>query len=97
MEKFSKNKKLNGVLNVIFDDVVELGEDVKRYYKEFKGELDYNIVQYGNMLVYYNDIKNMYKSCGYKSIEKMSDEKVWDIYKRQVGYITRYIIHNNII
>ena len=90
MIKYSKNKKLNSVLNEIHGQLIDLGlEEVKHYYNEFKGNIDYNIAQYGNLLIYYVDIKQMYANCGYKSIEKMSDEKVWDIYKRQVGYIIR--------
>lgn len=98
MIKLSKNKKLNNALNTILDDVLNLDADnVKHYYFTFKNEAGYNLAQYGNLLVYYYDIKNMYKKCGYKSIDKMSDGKVWEIYKRQVGYITRYIINNNLI
>ena len=93
MKKFSKNKKLNGVLNDILDSLKELGlEEVKRYYKEFRNYKDYNIVEYGNLLIYYDDIRELYKSNGYKSIEKMSDNKVWETYKRQVGYVARYMI-----
>ena len=93
MEKFSKNKKLNGVLNDILDSLKELGlEEVKRYYKEFRNYKDYNIVEYANLLIYYEDIRELYKSNGYKSIDKMSDSKVWETYKRQVGYVARYMI-----
>lgn len=93
MEKFSKNKKLNGVLNDILDSLKELGlEEVKRYYKEFRAYKDYNIVEYSNLLIYYEDIRELYKSNGYKSVNKMSDRKIWEIYKRQVGYVTRHMI-----
>lgn len=93
MKKFSKNVKLNTALNGIYEDLEEFGvEEVKRYYNEFKNEQDYNIAQYGNMLIYYYDIKEFYKNAGYKSMEKMSDSKVWDIYKRQVGYVARKMI-----
>ena len=93
MKKFSKNVKLNTVLMGIYEDLKELGiEEVKRYMGEFKNEVDYNIAQYGNLLIYYADIKEFYKNAGYKSIEKMSDSKVWDIYKRQVGYMARILV-----
>lgn len=96
MKKFSKNKKLNAVLNSIYEQLSEFGwGEVKHYFDEFKSEPDYNIIQYGNLLIYYDDIKKLYKSCGYKT--KFTDNQIWDIYKRQVGYITRYIIKNNII
>ena len=90
MIKYSKNKKLNSVLNEIHGQLIDLGlEEVKHYYNEFRYEPDYNIAQYGNLLIYYVDVKQMYANCGYKSIEKMSDNRVWDIYKRQVGFVTR--------
>lgn len=90
MKKFSKNQKLNSLLKSIYESLEELGrEEVKRYKKEFKYESDYNIVQYGNLLIYYYDIRNLYKNCGYKSMDKMSNEKLWETYKRQVGYIAR--------
>lgn len=88
--KYSKNKKLNDVLTRIENQLLELGlDEVKHYKKSFPNEIDYNIAQYGSVLVYYSDIKQMYKDCGYKSLEKMSDEKVWEIYKKQVGYVAR--------
>lgn len=90
--KFSKNKKLNTVLQAIYDDLTEnLGSDeVKRYKNEFKNEIDFNIAQYGNLLCYYNDIRQFYKDAGYKSLDKLSDGKIWNIYKRQVGYVARF-------
>ena len=88
--KYSKNKKLNDVLTRIERQLLELGlDEVKHYKKSFSSEIDYNIAQYGNLLIYYSDVKQMYKDCGYKSLEKMSDEKVWEIYKKQVGYVAR--------
>lgn len=91
--KYSKNKKLNEVLKRIEEQLLELGlDEVKHYVEEFGNELDYNIAQYGNLLVYYYDVKKMYRDCGYVSLDKMSDEKVWEIYKRQVGYIARQLM-----
>lgn len=96
MKKFSKNVKLNIALNGIYQDLQELGiNEIKRYYNDYKFEPDYNIAQYGNMLIYYYDIREFYKNAGYKSIEKLSDSKVWEIYKRQVGYIARKMILEN--
>ena len=93
MNKYSKNVKLNKVLMEIESNLLDLGlEEIERYYNEFRNEVDFNIVQYGNMLIYYNDIYNFYRSCGYKSTEKMSTEKIWDLYKNQVGYVARKII-----
>lgn len=93
MRNFSKNKKLNGVLNDILESLQELGiEEVARYYKEFNNEKDYNIVQYGNLLIYYDDIRELYRRNGYTSLDKMSDNRIWDIYKRQVGYVARTLV-----
>ena len=93
MKKFSKNVKLNTVLNGIYEDLKEFGVDeVKRYKNEFKHEPDYNIAQYGNLLIYYYDVREMYKNAGYKSMEKMGDGKIWEIYKKQVGYVARILI-----
>ena len=93
MKKFSKNVKLNKVLMGIYEDLKELGvEEVRRYRDEFKHEPDYNIAQYGNMLIYFYDIREFYKNAGYKSMDKMSDSKVWNIYKRQVGYVARKML-----
>ena len=96
MRKFSKNVKLNTALNGIYEDLQEFGiEEIKHYYNEFKNEVDFNIAQYGNLLIYYYDIKEFYKKAGYKSFEKMSDSKVWEIYKRQVGFVAWKILLEN--
>ena len=93
MKNFSKNKKLNMVLNAIYNDLQDLGEyEVKRYKTKFPCESDYNIAQYGNLLVYYYDVRKLYKNAGYKTLDKFSDNKVWEVYKRQVGYVARLIL-----
>lgn len=94
--KFSVNPKLNKVLNSIKEDLQEMGlDEVNRYYNEFKRESDYNIAQYGNLLVYYSQIYDFYRNCGYKSTDKFSPNKIWEIYKRQVGYVTRELLKNH--
>ena len=96
MNKYSKNTKLNKALVGIEADLLELGiDEVKRYYNAFKYEADYNIAQYGNVLVYYSDIYDFYKNCGYKSTDKMTTDKIWDLYKRQVGYVARCLVNAN--
>lgn len=96
--RFSQNKKTNGVLNEIYADLLtmcdteeESRNEVKRYRKEFPRFSDCNLVDYGNMLIYYDDIREMYRRHGYKSLDRLSDNKVWDIYKHQVGYVARMI------
>ena len=93
MNKYSKNNKLNKVLMKIESDLLDLGlEEIERYYNTFKNEVDYNIVQYGNMLIYYNQIYDFYRKCGYKSTDRMDTNKIWDLYKSQVGYVARKLI-----
>lgn len=95
MMKFSVNPKLNKVLNSIAEDLKTIGlDEIKRYYNEFKKEPDYNIAQYGNLLVYYDDIYKFYRNCGYKSTDKFSLEKLWETYKRQIGYVVRELLKN---
>ena len=73
--------------------MLDLGlEEIERYYNTFGNEVDYNIAQYGNMLIYYDQIYDFYRKCGYKSTDKMSTDKIWSIYKSQVGYVARKII-----
>lgn len=92
MKKFSKNKKLNYVLNDIYDDLLDMGKDeIKRYMNFFSNEIDYNIYQYGNMRIYNDEIKELYKN--YKCLKNASIDKLIDIYKRQVGYMARLIIN----
>ena len=97
MRNFSKNKKLNGILNDIYQSLEDLGlEEVKRYHDEFKfkGIKDYNIVEYGNLLIYYGDIRDLSKKNGYKTIDKMRDDRLWATYKSQVGYRVRFMLCN---
>lgn len=100
--KWSKNSKLNAVLSEIADDLLNIGdteedslEDIQRYMREFPREIDYNLAQYGNMLIYYVQVREMYKKCGYKSIDRMNDTNIWDTYRRHVGYVAREIVKMN--
>ena len=93
MNKYSKNNKLNKALTEIESDLLNLGiNEVKRYYDTFKNEVDFNIVQYGNLLIWYNEIYDFYRSCGYKTTDKMATDKIWELYKRQVGYVARCLV-----
>jgi hypothetical protein len=96
--RFSKHSKLNGVLNEIYNDLLEMCDteeqsrkEIKRYCKEFPRETDCNLAQYGNVLIYYYQVREMYRRHGYKSLDRLSDSKVWEIYKRQAGYVARMI------
>ena len=93
--KYSKNVKLNTVLNQIEENLLQFGKDeIKRYMKEYPNEPDYNIAQHGNMMVYYSQIRGMYLDAGYKtfSTSRISNTKMWKIYKRQVGYVARELM-----
>ena len=104
MIKFSANKKLNAILNDIHYDLIhrmgankkEAISEIKRYKRDFPREPDYNIAQYGNLLIYYGDVRKAYKKAGYGStIDKMSDSRLWETYKRQVGWVVRYIVDHS--
>lgn len=96
MIKYSKNKKLNTLLQNIEKSLIDnLGiNEIKRYYSEFKNCSDYNIAQYGELLIYYVDIRELYIDSGYAktTINNMSDSKIWETYKRQVGYVVRMLL-----
>lgn len=95
--KLSDNKKLNAILINIYEGLQELGiEDVKRYYNEFNNELDYNIVQYGNLLIYYDDIRELYKNNNYKYAETMTNEQIWQTYKMHVRKVVKIIMENEV-
>ena len=88
--KLSSNKKLNAFLMDIWEDLELLGiDEVVRYMKEFPNEPDYNIAQYGNGRVYYDDIAKLYEQCGYVNPEQYASEKGWEAYIRNVGYVAR--------
>lgn len=102
MMKFNKNSKLNGLLTEIESQLLTMCDtkdesisEIKRYIKEFPHETDFNIAQYGNLLVYYADIYKFYADNGYKSVSKFSTGKLWNTYKRQVGYVARIIYKTN--
>ena len=93
--KYSKNVKLNTVLNQIEFDLLKLNKnEIAWYMQENPNEPDYNIAQYGNMLLYCAAVRKMYTDAGYKTFEgnRISDNKMWNIYKRQVGYVARELM-----
>ena len=98
--KFSKNQKLNFVLNDIYFSLLEMCDsenesiqEIKRYKVNFPNELDYNLYQYGNLLVCNDQIRNLYSD--YKSLQNVSIDKIIETYKRQVRYVANYILSNN--
>lgn len=102
--KFSINAKLNAVLNEILDDLAcihdteaESLDEIKHYMESFPHEVDYNLVQYGNMIIYYDSMRDMYRRAGYKSMDRMSDNAIWELYKKQTGYVARIAMRENLI
>lgn len=100
--KWSKNAKLNAVLSEIEDDLrnmcdseYESIEMIRQYMQDFPREIDYNLAQYGNMLIYYVQVREMYKRAGYKNVDRLSDTDLWATYRRQVGYVAREIVKIN--
>lgn len=103
MKSYSKNAKLNRVLNEIREQLLSIHDteneslqEIKRYVDYFGFDykhLDYFIYEDGNVLVYNYQIRELYKE--YKSLESASIEKLIDIYKRQVGYMARELLKEN--
>lgn len=98
--KFSKNAKLNKVLNAIYVDLLQMRDtevesiqEIKHYKKNFPKETDFNLYQYGGLLIYNGDIVNLYSE--YKSLKNVSIDKLISIYKRQIRYVANYILSNN--
>lgn len=98
MNKYSKNRKLNDLLLSIEEDLLSMEEpkelaisEIKRYMKAFPKEPDYNIAQYGNLLVSSYQVRELLTSCGYAE-QRVSDDEIWERYKRQVGYVARQIV-----
>lgn len=98
--KYSINRKLNAALENIEQQIIEgFGGDraaalaeVSRYKADSPREADYNIAQYGNLIVYYSDLYKFYRECGYKSTDRMSADDLWATYLRQVGYVAREML-----
>ena len=96
MNKYSKNTKLNNLLlNIegqllsIHDTPEESLNEIKSYVCSFNSEIDYNLAQYGSLLV--SEVREFYTKMGYK-FDKYSYLKVWEIYKKQVGYVASQLI-----
>ena len=97
---FSKNAKLNKVLNNIYISLLQIHDtkkesidEIKHYVYSFPKEIDFNLYQYGLLLVYNHEIVSLYSD--YKSLQNASIEKLIIIYKRQIRYVVNYILSNN--
>lgn len=94
MNTQTKNNNLKKDINKQIQESLSF-EEVKHYYKEFMftNNIDYNIVQYGNLLIYYDDIREFYKEHGF-DYPKKDDDFIWNLYKKDVGVEVRKIIRN---
>lgn len=99
--EFSNNKKYNAYLTgikeqllTIHDTPEESIEEVRHYMEGFPDEVDFNLAQYGNLLIYYDDVRDFMRECGYaeSTISKMSDHQIWEAYKRNVGHVARELV-----
>ena len=96
---FSTNKKLNNVLNQIHASLLKIHateeesiSEIKHYQENFSKETDYNLYQHGNLLIYDEDIRDLYKE--YKTVKRANSEQLRACYMRQVGWVARYIVDN---
>lgn len=97
MGKYSSCAKLNEVLLDIEDSLLSFCDtkeqclsEIRRYIKEFPREPDYNLAAYGNLRIYYYELDYLYKS--YKTMKSWSDERKWNLYRNQVGYVARHLV-----
>ncbi len=69
-------------------------QEVRHYKKDYPAEIDYRIAQDGNLLVYIEDIRRLYKKLGYseRTISKLTDVEVWEMYLRHVGAAVRTVL-----
>ena len=94
---FSKNKKLNNVLNQIHASLLKIHDteeesisEIKHYKENFPKEPDFSLYQSGSLLIWDDDIRELYKE--YTSLQCVSEDTLRNIYERQVGYVANYIL-----
>lgn len=100
--RFSTNNKTNSIILEITNNIIysfnetydEVISELNRHKAEYYFESDFNIAQNGNLLIYYYDIRKLFKDCGYKNIEKLSDNAIWNKYKALVGLTVNKILNN---
>lgn len=96
--KYSTNPKTNSVLNDIREQILSIHdteeesiEELLHYSRVFPNEVDMNLYQYGNLLIYYKDIVEMFRRAGYM-VERLSQYKWEETYKKMVGYVARKMV-----
>jgi len=107
--KLSNSPVSQAIYSDIWGYLEELGiDEVKHYMGAFPRETDFNLVQYGEMRIYYAEIREMYVNAGAKQYGetykrarngnaagdyKISDDQLWEFYKRDVARIAREFTH----
>ena len=101
---YSINPKLNAVMKSIELQLLSKGTEkqealqiIRQYIKAFNKEPDYNLAQYGGMLVSPYDVRELNIQCGYSvaSQNNISDERIWYEYLLRVGLVARELIKTN--
>jgi hypothetical protein len=97
--KYSVNKKLDTLLNMIeaeiferYDDEADVIAELKSYCAFHRNEPDYNYAQHGCARIYYSDVYSLYREAGYTPTDKYTEFRLWETYRRQVGYVIREIL-----
>lgn len=99
------NAKRNLLLNDLFSDIMDkminydedsqLLEDLGRYNENFPNEIDYNYAQYGNLAVYYADVRDQFEKFGYNT-KRVNDTKIWEMYRFAVREVINFILSNDL-
>lgn len=94
-------KVYNGILEqlkYIHNTEQESLNEIRHYANEFSYEVDFNLAQYGNLLVYCYQIFDFYKNCEYPVDELLFDDgdldtdKLWSMYKKDVGFVAKEML-----
>lgn len=76
--------KKSKLITAVYYQLLDMGEEeILHYVHEFRNYIDYNIVQYGNLLIYYTDIAELMESCEYK-VQNYTNDQIWNYYKKIV-------------
>ena len=104
-ESYADSIKENNLLNMIYEKFVEHFDtlddavnQIKYCKKEYFYEYDYNLAQSAIIFASTPDILTMYKTAGYKDVDKWSDSYLDFQYLHAVREVANYILneHQNI-
>lgn len=88
-------KVYNGILEQlkhIHDTEQDSLNEVRHYAKGFPKEVDFNLAQYGSLLVFYVQVREFYESCEYPRLNELDDSDIWEMYKKDVGYVATRVM-----